>query len=52
MNKRYVYGTQDKKWHLVGPGDRDYVHGIESEEFDKMTEAERIAKYLAPVWYK
>ncbi len=25
---RWVYGTKDEKWHLVGPDDRDYANGI------------------------
>ena len=33
--KKYVYGSKDKKWHLVGPEDRDYDKGLTKEELDR-----------------
>ena len=33
--KRYVYGTKDNKWHLVGSNDRDYKTGITQDDRQK-----------------
>ena len=46
--QRLAYGTQDGKWHLIGPDDRDYAAAIPTAEFYAMTEAERRQRYLAP----
>lgn len=47
--ERYVYGTRDEKWHLVGPEDRDYADGISKKEFDEMGPEAAKAKYLRPI---
>jgi len=44
--KKWVYGTRDKKWHLVGPDDRDYDQGISQEEFKKLGPARAKQQYL------
>jgi hypothetical protein len=45
--KKLVYGTRDERWHLVGPEDRDYKHGISPEEFKKLGSEKAKEKYLA-----
>ena len=45
---RWVYGTQDQKWHLVGPGDRDYAHGITQERMKIIGPDAARAEYLSP----
>jgi len=44
--KRYVYGTRSKKWHLVGPDDRDYAHAIPQDEFKRLGPKRAKEKYL------
>lgn len=44
--KRYVYGTRDSKWHLVGQEDRDYKDGISQEEFRRIGSEKAKSKYL------
>lgn len=44
--KKWVYGTSDKKWHLVGKNDRDFGTGISQEEFKTLSKTEAIKKYL------
>ena len=46
IRHRYVYGTRDKKWHLVGPDDRDYEYGIEPLDFEEMGPEKAKIKYL------
>lgn len=43
---RFVFGTRDEKWHLVGGDDRDYVHGITQEEMAAIGEVMAKDKYL------
>lgn len=45
---RWVYGTKDEKWYLVGPEDRDYERGISQQEFKELGEEEAKEKYLSP----
>lgn len=45
---RWVYGTQDEKWHLVVPEDRDYVHGITQERMKIIGQEAAKAEYLNP----
>lgn len=47
-NYKLVYGTQDEKWHKVGPEDRDYIHGLTQEEFDSLGEEKAKERYLSP----
>ena len=44
--KRWVYGTKDKKWHFVGKDDRDFDHGITQEEMKKLGKDKAMKKYL------
>jgi hypothetical protein len=46
--KRYVYGTRDKRWHLVGPEDRDYESGLSPEQFEKLGPEKSKELYLKP----
>lgn len=46
--KKWVYGTKDKKWHLVGQEDRDYKQGISQKEFKKLGKQKAKKKYLSP----
>ena len=46
--KKWVFGTKDKKWHLVGPEDRDYDTGISQKEFKKIGKEKAKKKYLSP----
>jgi len=43
---RFVYGTRDEKWHLVGKDDRDYAQGITQEEMARIGEVMAKDKYL------
>ncbi|MDP2755469.1 MAG: hypothetical protein Q8P40_13910, partial [Nitrospirota bacterium] len=45
---RWVYGTQDMAWHLVGPEDRDYAHGITQERMRQIGQDAARAEYLSP----
>jgi len=45
---RWVYGTQDLKWHLVGHEDRDYAHGISQERMKLIGPDAAKAEYLSP----
>lgn len=45
---RWVYGTQDLKWHLVGHEDRDYAHGISQERMKIIGPDAAKAEYLSP----
>lgn len=45
---RWVYGTKDGKWHLVGPEDRDYAHGITQERMRQIGQEAARAEYLSP----
>jgi hypothetical protein len=47
--KRYVYGTRDNRWHLVGPEDRDYESGLSPEQFEKLGPEKSKELYLRPV---
>jgi hypothetical protein len=47
---RWVYGTQDQKWHLVGHGDRDYYHGISQERMRQIGQEAARAEYLSPAF--
>lgn len=44
--KRWVYGTRDNKWHLVGKDDRDYEKGITQDEMKKLGKDKAKEKYL------
>ena len=44
---RWAYGTQDGKWHLVGPEDRDYAHGIPQERMEKIGQEAAKTEYLS-----
>jgi len=46
QEKRWVYGTRDKKWHLVASDDRDFEHGISQEEFKRLGKEKAQKKYL------
>jgi len=48
MEKRYVYGTKSKKWHLVGSEDRDFKCGITKTEMQRVGKTAAKKKYLAP----
>lgn len=48
MEKRYVFGTRSKKWHLVGPDDRDYKCGITQAAMKRIGKSAAKKKYLAP----
>ena len=45
---RWVYGTKDMVWHLVGHGDRDYFHGITQERMKLIGQEAAKAEYLSP----
>ena len=45
---RWVYGTRDGKWHLVGPEDRDYAHGITQARMKQIGIEAAKAEYLSP----
>jgi hypothetical protein len=44
---RLVYGTNSKKWHRVGPDDRDYKHGFTPEEIEQHGEKTCREMYLS-----
>ena len=44
--ERWVYGTKDKKWHLVKQDDRDFKSGINKKEFKKIGKEAARKKYL------
>lgn len=48
QRKRWVYGTRDKRWHLVGPEDRDFGTGISQEEMKRLGKERAKEKYLRP----
>jgi hypothetical protein len=50
LELRWVYGTQDEKWHLVVPEDRDYVHGITQERMKLIGQDAAKAEYLSPAF--
>lgn len=45
-DKKWAYGTKDKKWHLIGKDDRDYGSAISQEEFKKLGKEKAKKKYL------
>lgn len=45
---RFVFGTTEEKWHLVGGDDRDYAHGITQEEMAVIGPVLARDKYLNP----
>lgn len=45
---RWVYGTRDEKWHLVGPEDRDYAQGITQARMRQIGQEAARAEYLSP----
>lgn len=45
-DKRWAYGTKDKKWHLVSSDDRDFKSGINQKEFKKIGKDAARKKYL------
>lgn len=45
--KRWVYGTQDEKWHLVGKKDRDFKTGITQDMFTRLGKEASKAVYLS-----
>lgn len=46
IKKRMVYGTADEQWHMVGPEDRDYAHGIPLKDFFRLSHADAKQRYL------
>jgi len=51
--KKYVYGTKTDKWYLVDENDRDYIYGIEEDEFKRIGKEMAKIKYLQPaIWLK
>lgn len=51
-NWRFVYGTKDDKWHLVGPADRDYATGFTTEQIRKLGPEGAKTLYLSPALIK
>jgi hypothetical protein len=47
--KRYVYGTRSRKWHLVGNKDRDWKYGIRKGEMKAIGKKLAKEKYLKAV---
>jgi type I restriction-modification system DNA methylase subunit len=45
---RWVYGTQDDKWHLVSSKDRDFAHGITQERMKIIGQEAAKIEYLSP----
>lgn len=45
---RWVFGTKDMVWHLVGPEDRDYVHGITQTRMKIIGPEAAKSEYLSP----
>jgi len=45
--KKWAYGTKDKKWHLIGKDDRDYAAAISQKEFKKLGKEKAMKKYLS-----
>ena len=45
-SRRFVFGTEDEMWHLVGEDDRDFVHGITQDEMSTIGEVMAKDKYL------
>jgi hypothetical protein len=43
--KRWVHGSRDKKWHLVGKDDRDFSKGITQKDFKKLGKKKAEEKY-------
>lgn len=50
IDLRWVYGTKDMVWHLVGHGDRDYFHGITQERMRQIGQEAARAEYLSPAF--
>lgn len=48
IDLRWVYGTKDGKWYLVGAEDRDYVHGITQQRMKIIGPEAAKAEYLSP----
>ena len=46
MERKWVYGTRNHKWVLVGKDDRDYRYGITQDEMKKIGKRKAIKKYL------
>lgn len=44
--KKWVYGTEDNKWHLVGPDDRDYDTAISQKDFKRLGKNKAKVQYL------
>ena len=44
--KRWVFGTLDEQWHMVGSDDRDYGYGLTDEEFHALGEPAARKRYL------
>lgn len=51
IDKRYVYGTRDEKWHLVDSDDRDWKTGITPLEMKRLGKKGAKAKYLSPSFF-
>jgi molybdopterin converting factor small subunit len=51
-DKKWAYGTKDKKWHLIGKDDRDYKSAISQEEFKKLGKEKAKKKYLGDSFVK
>ncbi|MDP3353444.1 MAG: hypothetical protein Q8S44_06870, partial [Flavobacteriaceae bacterium] len=45
---RWVFGTKDGKWYLVGDEDRDYAHGITQQRMKIIGPEVAKAEYLSP----
>jgi len=45
---RWVFGTRERKWHLVGHEDRDYAYGITQQRMKIIGPEAAKAEYLSP----
>lgn len=46
MDRKWVYGTRERKWILVGEDDRDYQCGISQERMKKIGHLKARKEYL------
>ena len=49
--KRWVYGTRDEEWHLVGPHDRDWDDGLTDFEMGFFGKERCKEMYLSPRYF-
>jgi len=50
--RKWVYGTRQRKWVLVGNNDRDYKFGISQEHMKKVGRKKAKKEYLSGVFLK